>query len=121
MPNRVRGGNRGHGASAVGYFDPKACYVCGKRGHLDRDCTQAGHMSGGSPSYVATTQSSVQRGTRHGRGGSRRARSSGLNAVYNDEGYDYPIDDEGRIYIPMDMHTVSETENMENMEKGTKK
>ena len=123
MPNRGRGGNIGCGTSVVGSFDPQDCYVCGKRSHLARDCAQAGQMSGGTPSYVATTQSSVQRGTRLGRGSSQRARFSGLNIVYDDEGYDYPIDDEGRIYIPMDMQIVSETENIgntENMEKGTK-
>ena len=123
FPGRGRLGRRG-GASATGYFDPQACYVCGKGGHLTHDCTQAGHMSGGNPSQVATTQSSVQRGKWGGRRGSWRARFSGLNVIYDDEGYDYPIDGEGSIYISMDIQTVSKTkntENTENVEKGTKK
>ena len=86
---------------------------------MARDCTQAGQISG-TPSRVASTLSSVHRGTRRGWGSSRRARFSGLNVVYDDEGYDYPIDEEGRIYILMNIQTVSETENMENMENVEK-
>ena len=59
-------------------------------------------MTGGTSSYVASTQESVQRGMRCGRGNSRRVRFSGLNVVYDKERYDYPIEDEGRRYVPLD-------------------
>ena len=77
-------------------------------------------MTGRTSSYVASTQQSVQRGTRRGRGNSRRVRFSRLNVVYDEEGYDYRIGDEGRIYIPLDSQTVSETEHLETSEKETK-
>ena len=59
-------------------------------------------MIGGTSSYVASTSQSVQRGMRRGRGNSRGVRFSGLNVAYDEEVYDYPIDDEGRIYMPLD-------------------
>ena len=76
-------------------------------------------MTGGTSSYVASTQQSVQRGTRHGQGNSQRVRFSGLNVVYDEEGYHYPVDNEGRIYVPLDSQTVSETEHLETSEKET--
>ena len=48
-------------------------------------------------------------------------RFNGLNIVYDEEGYDYLIDDEGRIYVPLDSQTISETEHVENAKKETKK
>ena len=120
VPNRGRGGNRGRGLNTAGSFDSQACYVCGKRGYLARDCMQAGNMTGGASSSVARTQQSVQRGTRRGRGNSRRVRFSGFNVVHDEEGYDYPVDDEGRIYIPLDSQTFSGTEHLETSEKETK-
>ena len=77
-------------------------------------------MTGDTSFYVASTQQSVQRGTRHGWGNSWRVKFSGLNVAYDKEGYDYPVDDEGRIYIPLDSQTVSETEHLETPEKETK-
>ena len=77
-------------------------------------------MTGGTSSYVANTQQSVQRGTRLGWGNSRRVKISGLNVFYDEEGYDYPVDDGGRIYVPLDSQTVSETEHLETSEKETK-
>ena len=47
-------------------------------------------------------------------------RFSGLNIVYDKEGYDYPIDDKGRICVPLDSQIVSETEDLENAKKETK-
>ena len=77
-------------------------------------------MTGGTSSYVASTQQSVQRGTRRGRGNSRRVRFSGLNIVCDKEGYDYPIDDGGPINMPLDSQSVSETQHLENAGKETK-
>ena len=77
-------------------------------------------MTGGISSCVASTQQSVQRGTRHGQGNARRVRFSEFNVAYNEEGYDYGVNDEGRIYVPLDPQTVSETAHLENPQKGTK-
>ena len=55
-----------------------------------------------------------------GRGNSRRVRFSGLHVVYDEEGYDHPVDEEGRIYTPLDSQTVSETEHLEISEKETR-
>ena len=87
---------------------------------MARDCAQPGNMTGGTSSHVARTQKSVQRGRKRGRGNSQRVRFSGLNIVYDEEGYDYPVDNEGRIYIPPDSQTVSEPEYLEISGKETK-
>ena len=120
VPNRVQGGNRGRDKNIIGSFDLQACYGCKNQGHLACDCTQAGNMTGGTSSYVASTQPSMQRGTRHGRGNTQRVRFNGLNVVYNKEGYDYPINDERRIYVPLDSEIVSEMEHLKTAEKETK-
>ena len=85
-----------------------------------RDCTQVGNIFGATSSNVASTQQSVRRGTMRGRRGARRVGFSGLNVVYDEEGYDYPVDDERRIYVLLDLHSVSEAEDLENTEKQTK-
>ena len=74
---------------------------------MGRDCTQAGNISGGTPSNVASAQQSVQKCTMRGRVGAQRVRFSGLNVVYDEERLDFPVDDEGRIYFPLDPQTVS--------------
>ena len=90
----------------------KPCYVCGKRRHLDRDCTQAGNMIGGTSSYAASTQQSVRRGTRRGQGNSQRVRFSGLNAIYDEEGYDYPSRMMKDAYIYPWIHRLSLRQNI---------
>ena len=42
----------------------------------------------------------MQRGIGGNRGRGRRARFSGLNVVYDSEGYEYPVDDQGMICFP---------------------
>ena len=54
------------------------------------------------------------------REGSWRVRFSGLNVVYNKEGYHYLVDIEGQFYVSLDAQTISETEEMENVRKETK-
>ena len=56
----------------------------------------------------------VQRGTMYGRRNAWRARFNGLNVVYDKEGYYYPIDNEGRIYVALDLQTVSKVDDQEN-------
>ena len=77
--------------------DPLACYVCGVRGYLARDCPQNAGTSRGSrnPNTVY-----VQRGTGGNRSRGRRTRFSGLNVVYDSESYEYPVDDQGMIFFP---------------------
>ena len=93
---------------------------CGKRSHLAGDCMQAGNISGGTCSKVASMQQLVRRGTMREWGGARRVRFSGMNIVYDEEGYRYPVDDEGKIYVPLDPHAFSEAEDLENTEEQTK-
>ena len=40
--------------------------------------------------------------------------------VYDEEGYDYPVDDKRRVYVPLDPQTITEMEHPENTEKETK-
>ena len=44
----------------------------------------------------------MQQGTR-GRGrGNRQVRFSGLSVLYDDEGNQYPVDDAGQLYVPLE-------------------
>ena len=45
---------------------------------------------------------------------------NGLNVVYDEEGLDYPVDNEGRIYFQLDPQTVCKAEDLENAGKRTK-
>ena len=103
-----RGGSRGNyrgGKSSTGSYDPLACYRCGVRGHLARDCPQSGGaQSRGSgnagPSRGRFSQSG-QRGPRT-RGRGRQVRFGGLNVLYDEDGNEYPVDDAGQLYVPLD-------------------
>ena len=86
--------------------NPLACYVCGVRGHLARDCPQGTSASrGGSTSSSVNQSRFVQRGTSSNRSRGRRTRFSGLNVVYDAQGQEYPVDDNGVIYIAADEQT----------------
>ena len=98
-----RGGRAGY--SSVNY-DPLACYRCGVRGHLARDCpqTRSGQSQGSSnagSSHVRFSQSG-QKGPQRGRGRGRQARFSALNVLYDGDGNEYPVDDAGQLYVPLD-------------------
>ena len=118
---RNTGGGRRGGRTGSSYasYDPLACYRCGVRGHLARDCPQnaASQGSGISGPFRSKTSQSVQKGTRgRGRGG-RPVRFSGLNVVYDDEGNQYPIDDAGQLYVPLDaVQTGGESAEVETQE-----
>ena len=71
---------------------------------------------GSTPAY-ANSQRWVQRGMR-GRLGVRRARFSGPNVVYDEEGYECPIDNETRICMRMEEQSVSEEQKDENQTKN---
>ena len=109
FPGRGRGRNFGgrtgqrFGGRQYAAADPQACYVCGVRGHLARYCPQNATTSRGGRTFNAGNQSRfVQRGTSGNRSRGRRTRFSGLNVVYDAEGYEYPVDDHGMICFPED-------------------
>ena len=57
----------------------------------------------------ASSFKSGQSGPRRGRGRGRQVRFGGLNVVYDEEGYEYPIDNFGQIYVPLEFgQTVAE-------------
>ena len=125
---RKSGGGRGNsgrrGSSSSVNFDPLACYRCGVRGHLARDCPQAGHaQSQGSgnagPSRGRFTQSG-QKGPQKGRGRGRQVRFGALNVLYDGDGNEYPVDDAGQLYVPLDFGQAVAEEAQEENDKGTK-
>ena len=102
-------------------FDPLACYRCGVRGHLARDCPLTkGTTSQGSgtagPSRGKFSQSG-HKGPR-GRGRGRTVRFGGLNVLYDEAGNEYPVDDAGQLYVPLGFETEA-TEGV-NEEENTK-
>ena len=118
---RIGGGGRRGGRTGSSYasYDPLACYRCGVRGHLARDCPQqtSSQGSGISGPFRGKTSQSVQKGTRgRGRGG-RPVRFSGLNVVYDEQGNQYPIDDAGQLYVPLEtVQAVGESAEEEKSE-----
>ena len=97
-------GRGGRGRSQSVNYDPLACFQCGVRGHLARDCPQRREQSQGSgnagPSRGTFSQSG-HKGPR-GRGRGRQVRFGGLNVLYDEDGNSYPVDDAGQLYVPLD-------------------
>ena len=44
-----------------------------------------------------------------------------MNILYDEEGYEYPIDEYGQIYVPLEPERTVAGENEEEIEKETKK
>ena len=63
----------------------------------------------------------MQRGTR-GRGrGNRQVRFSGLSVLYDDEDNQYPVDDAGQLYVPLEFgQTAVDGVNEEENQQMTK-
>ena len=118
-----RGGRAGSSYGSVN-FDPLACYRCGVRGHLARDCPQTGHAQSQGSSNAGSSRGrfsqSGQKGPQRGRGRGRQVRFGALNVLYDGDGNEYPVDDAGQLYVPLDFgQTVAEEAQVEN-EQNTK-
>ena len=121
--NRGSSGGRG-GTSGSTRFDPLACYRCGVRGHLARDCPQSRSQSGGSSqnsSSRGTSSRSGQKGPQRGRGRGRQVRFGAFNVLYDEDGNTYPVDDAGQLYIPLEFAQDADDTGVEvEKEKSTK-
>ena len=95
------------------------------RGHLAHDHpshgTQSLTLSGGSfgPTRGCSSKSG-QLGPRHGRGRGRQTRFGRMGFVYDDEGYEYHVDDYGQLYIPLHPEETIAREAKEEISKETK-
>ena len=104
----ARGNSRGRGGSGRGQsysvnYDPLACFQCGVRGHLARDCPQKRAPSQGSGNAGPSRGTFGQSGHKgpRGRGRGRSVRFGGLNVLYDESGNEYPVDDAGQLYVPL--------------------
>ena len=92
------------------------CYNCDQYGHYAGQCPKRASGSGSSGTAQSVNQRSnfaqARGGSRGGRGGQgrnrrgngrRRTRFSGLNVVYDAEGYEYQVDDDGNIILDCDL------------------
>ena len=105
----ARGNNRGRGGNSRGRsysvsYDPLACFRCGVRGHLARDCPQKLVQSQGSGNAGPSQRNSAGagRGGPRNRGRGRQVRFGGLNVLYDEDGQAYPVDDSGQLYVPLE-------------------
>ena len=94
-------------------------------GHLACDCPSTSiqllTLSGGSSGPTCGNSfKSGQSGSRRGRGRGRQVRFGGLNGVYDEEGYEYPIDNFGQLYVPRKFEQIATEEVQVQKEKGAK-
>ena len=106
---RGGGWNRGRrgGTTAMQTKSGTQCFNCGQYGHYASQCPKVVSTSGSSGTAQSVNQRNNfgqthggqrQGGNRRG-GGNRRTRFSGLNVVYDAEGNEYPIDENGNIVL----------------------
>ena len=93
------------------------------RGHLARDCPQNRDTQTQGSGNVRPSRGSFSQSGHKGpkaRGRSRSVRFSGLSILYDDEGNEYPVDDAGQLYVPLEsVQTVGESAE-EEITKDTK-
>ena len=96
-----------------------ACFQCGVRGHLARDCPQKRAQSQGSGNAGPSRGTFGQSGHKgpRGRGRGRSVRFGGLNVLYDEAGNEYPVDDAGQLYVPLGFD-VAVTENEADDKNG---
>ena len=82
---------------------------------MAHDSTDTGNICGGASSNSANTQQLVRRGAMRGWRNPWRVRFSGLNVAYDEEGYDYPVDNEGRLHLSLDPQTLSPRQRIKEM------
>ena len=75
-------------------------------------------MSGGrsGPTRGASSRFG-QSGPKRGRGRGRYVCFGGMNVLYNSEGYEYPVDDYGQIYVPLEAEPTDAGVTQEEKEK----
>ena len=87
-------------------------------------CLQQTAQSQGGSSSTSNLVGNIseQRGSIGlGKKGRRQVQFGGLNFLYDEDEYEYPVHNEGQIYIPLELeHVVVEPQPNEN-EKETKK
>ena len=129
---RGSGWNRGRqgGVSTQGRAGVQ-CYTCGQYGHYSAQCPRSASTSGSNASAQSVNQRSnfaqARGGSRGARGGfsgnrrgngRRRTRFSGLNVVYDAEGYEYQVDDDGNIILDCDLEEDAATSQQNDKNQG---
>ena len=107
------------------------CYNCGQYGHYSGQCPKGASGSGSSGTAQSVNQRSNfaqerggSRGARGGQGENRRGNSrrrtrfSGLNVVYDAEGYEYQVDDDGNIILDCDLDEDAATSQQNDKNQG---
>ena len=127
---RGGGWNRGRqGGTSTQNRSGIQCYTCGQYGHYSAQCPRAASTSGSSATAQSVNQRSnfaqARGGTRGARGGSRgnrrgnggrRTRFSGLQVVYDAEGYEYQVDEDGNIVLDFEDDATTSQQNDKNSE-----
>ena len=127
---RGGGWNRGRqGGTSTQNRSGIQCYTCGQYGHYSAQCPRAASTSGSSATAQSVNQRSNfaqarggtrgahggSRGNRRGNGG-RRTRFSGLQVVYDAEGYEYQVDEDGNIVLDFEDDATTSQQNNKNSE-----
>ena len=72
-------------------------------------------MSGSGTTLTRSTSSKSGRtGPGRSRGRGRHVRFAGFNVLYDSEGQEYPVDDYGQIYVPLESEHAGGEEQVEN-------